>query len=131
MEVKIKLFRISNVSSKQNAVNVHVKIYELKILETFCYLEIPFSGYKDIRVECLWGKSNAINHLFNRRQSEEFSNIMLPDTEIPLPDDDRPSNALEYFTDLELILDMIDKIQDTDCIGFEKDFEHYTEVLTR
>lgn len=52
-------------------------------------------------------------------------------TEISPVDDDRPSNTLEHFTELELVLEMIDKIQDTNKSGFEKDFEQYSEVLTR
>lgn len=56
---------------------------------------------------------------------------MLQYTEIPIADDDRPSNTLEHFTELDLVLDMIDKIQDTGSSGFEKDFEQYTEILTR
>lgn len=56
---------------------------------------------------------------------------MLQDSEVTPVDDDRPSNTLEHFTELELVLEMIDKIQDTDGSGFEKDFEQFTEVLTR
>lgn len=46
-------------------------------------------------------------------------------------DEEGPSNTLEHFTELEQVLQMIDSMQGTDAPGFEKDFEQYTEVLTR
>lgn len=46
-------------------------------------------------------------------------------------EDEGPSNTLEHFTELEQVLQMIDSIQGTDAAGFEKDFELYTEVLSR
>lgn len=46
-------------------------------------------------------------------------------------DEDRPSNTLEQFTELELILKMINSISGTDDPGFEKHFEQYTRILTR
>lgn len=48
-----------------------------------------------------------------------------------IKDEEGPSNTLEHFTELEQILNMIDSIQGTDAAGFEKEFEQYTEVLTR
>lgn len=46
-------------------------------------------------------------------------------------DDNRPINALDQFVELEEVSKMIDDIQDSRAAGFEKDFEKYTEVLTR
>lgn len=48
-----------------------------------------------------------------------------------MKDDEGPSNTLEHFTELEQVLQMIDSMQGTDAPGFEKDFEKYTEVLSR
>ncbi|KAI8125318.1 Tubulin-specific chaperone D [Lucilia cuprina] len=48
-----------------------------------------------------------------------------------IKDEEGPSNTLEHFTELEQVLQMIDSIQGTDAPGFEKDYEQYTEVLSR
>ncbi|XP_061386956.1 tubulin-specific chaperone D [Musca vetustissima] len=48
-----------------------------------------------------------------------------------IKDEEGPSNTLEHFTELEQVVQMIDAIQGTDAAGFEKDFEQYTEVLSR
>lgn len=48
-----------------------------------------------------------------------------------IKDEEGPSNTLEHFTELEQVLNMIDSIQGTDAAGFEKEFEQYTEVLSR
>ncbi|XP_075153533.1 tubulin folding cofactor D [Haematobia irritans] len=48
-----------------------------------------------------------------------------------IKDEDGPSNTLEHFTEFEQVLQMIDGIKATDAVGFEKDFEQYTEVLSR
>ncbi|XP_054742594.1 tubulin-specific chaperone D [Anastrepha obliqua] len=48
-----------------------------------------------------------------------------------LKDDEGPSNTLEQFTELEQVLEMIDTMKDCDAPGFEKEYEQYTEVLSR
>lgn len=48
-----------------------------------------------------------------------------------MKDDEGPSNTLEHFTEFEQVLQMIDSIQAINAAGFERDFEQYTEVLTR
>lgn len=46
-------------------------------------------------------------------------------------DDNRPINALDQFLELDEVCKMIDDIQDVRAAGFEKDFEKFTEVLSR
>lgn len=46
-------------------------------------------------------------------------------------DDNGPINALDQFVELEEVSKMIDDIEDTRASGFEKDFEKYSEVLSR
>lgn len=53
------------------------------------------------------------------------------DDEIKVDDDCQPINNLDQFLELEEVCKMIDDIQDVRASGFEKDFEKYTEVLTR
>lgn len=48
-----------------------------------------------------------------------------------LKDDEGPSNTLEQFTELEQVLEMIDTMKACDAPGFEKDYEQYTEILSR
>lgn len=48
-----------------------------------------------------------------------------------LKDDDRPSNTLEQFTELEQVLGMIENINSIQSQGFEKEYELYTQILTR
>lgn len=55
-----------------------------------------------------------------------------------IKEDELPSNTLEHFVELEQILQMIDSIPTyfiangaTDAPKFEKDFEKYTEILSR
>ncbi|KAI9585972.1 tubulin-specific chaperone D [Glossina fuscipes] len=55
-----------------------------------------------------------------------------------IKEDELPSNTLEHFVELEQVLQMIDSIptyftanEATDAPKFEKDFEKYTEVLSR
>lgn len=48
-----------------------------------------------------------------------------------LKDDERPSNTLELFLELEEVLQMIDSIKVRHSPSFEKEYEHFTEILTR
>ncbi|CAD6999638.1 tubulin-specific chaperone D [Ceratitis capitata] len=48
-----------------------------------------------------------------------------------LKDDEGPSNTLEQFTELAQVLEMIDTMKACDALGFEKDYEQYTQVLSR
>lgn len=48
-----------------------------------------------------------------------------------IKDEEGPCNTLEHFTELEQVLQMIESIQGTDAAGFEKNYEQYTEVLSR
>ncbi|EDW03869.1 tubulin-specific chaperone D [Drosophila grimshawi] len=46
-------------------------------------------------------------------------------------DDDFPANTLEHFAELEQVLQMIDTMKPIEAASFEREFEQYTEVLTR
>ncbi|XP_036329001.1 tubulin-specific chaperone D-like [Rhagoletis pomonella] len=48
-----------------------------------------------------------------------------------LKDEEGPSNTLEQFTELEQILGMIDTMKACDAPGFERDYQQYTELLSR
>ncbi|KAH8412266.1 hypothetical protein KR009_000944 [Drosophila setifemur] len=46
-------------------------------------------------------------------------------------DEDLPANTLELFTELDQVLMMIDNIKSIEASSFERDFEQYTQVLSR
>ncbi|XP_055916706.1 tubulin-specific chaperone D [Eupeodes corollae] len=48
-----------------------------------------------------------------------------------LKDDDRPSNTLELFVELDEVISMIDSIKVCQARTFEKEYEHFTEILSR
>ena len=48
-----------------------------------------------------------------------------------LKDDDRPSNTLELFVELEEVIKMIDTIKVCHASTFEKEYEQFTEILSR
>ncbi|XP_017860136.1 PREDICTED: tubulin-specific chaperone D [Drosophila arizonae] len=46
-------------------------------------------------------------------------------------DDDLPANTLEHFAEMEQVLALIDNIKSIQANSFEREFEQYTEVLSR
>ncbi|ALC39422.1 CG7261 [Drosophila busckii] len=46
-------------------------------------------------------------------------------------DEDLPANTLEHFAELDQVLEMIENMLPIQAEGFERGFEHYTEVLSR
>ena len=46
-------------------------------------------------------------------------------------DEDRPSNTLELFAEIDEVLQMISNLKESDWQNFEKDYEKFTEILTR
>lgn len=46
-------------------------------------------------------------------------------------DEDLPANTLELFSELDQVLGMIDTIKPIEASSFEREFEQYTEVLSR
>lgn len=46
-------------------------------------------------------------------------------------EEDQPANTLEFFTELDLVVGMIEELPSAYGSGFEKKYEVYTEVLSR
>ncbi|XP_034474683.1 tubulin-specific chaperone D [Drosophila innubila] len=46
-------------------------------------------------------------------------------------DEDLPANTLELFSELDQVLEMIDTLKPIEASSFEREFEQYTEVLSR
>lgn len=46
-------------------------------------------------------------------------------------DEDRPSNTLEYFAELKKVQEMIIDLKTVHNVGFEKQYEVYSEILSR